>query len=178
MTAGHNPGQGAKGDIKACESRLGATRSPRFPTLAGRPRRPTLPFLQWWTQFGLSPHRVAWRSPRAQRMGVFIGLPVDGMWNARFDLQAGADIYHWGYLRSWLILSSQNDPRLGPQFQPPVWSVGGPISLCPRKARTYFQVPHLDMDHRSGLLSSEQWGLPWLSGPPVGMTPIVVILAS
>ena len=31
----------------------------------------------------------------------------------------------------WLILSSQNDPLLGPQFQPPVWSIGGPISLCP-----------------------------------------------
>ena len=36
----------------------------------------------------------------------------------------------------WLILSSQNDPLLGPQFQPPVWSIGGPISLCPQGART------------------------------------------
>ena len=31
----------------------------------------------------------------------------------------------------WLISSSQNDPLLGPQFHPPVWSIGGPISLCP-----------------------------------------------
>ena len=31
--------------------------------------------------------------------------------------------------RFWLILSSQNDPLLGPQFQPPVWSFGGPITL-------------------------------------------------
>ena len=36
----------------------------------------------------------------------------------------------------WLISSSQNDPLLGPQFQPPVWSIGGPISLCPQGART------------------------------------------
>ena len=36
----------------------------------------------------------------------------------------------------WLILSSQNDPLLGPQFHPPVWSIGGPISLCPQEART------------------------------------------
>ena len=36
----------------------------------------------------------------------------------------------------WLILSSQNDPLLGPQFNPPLWSIGGPISLCPQGART------------------------------------------
>ena len=36
----------------------------------------------------------------------------------------------------WLISSSQNDPLLGPQFHPPVWSIGGPISLCPHGART------------------------------------------
>ena len=36
----------------------------------------------------------------------------------------------------WLILSSQNDPLLGPQFHPLVWSIGGPISLCPQGAWT------------------------------------------
>ena len=36
----------------------------------------------------------------------------------------------------WLISSSQNDPLLGPQFHPPVWSIGGPISLCPQGAQT------------------------------------------
>ena len=36
----------------------------------------------------------------------------------------------------WLILSNQNDPLLGPQFNPPVWSIGGPISLCPQGALT------------------------------------------
>ena len=61
-------GNGTKGDIKGRESRLGVTRSPRSPTLDGRPRRPTLPFWQLWTQFGLSPRRVAWRSLRAKGM--------------------------------------------------------------------------------------------------------------
>ena len=46
VTASHNPGHGTKGDIKGCESRLGASISPRFPTLDGRPRRPILPFWQ------------------------------------------------------------------------------------------------------------------------------------
>ena len=31
----------------------------------------------------------------------------------------------------WLISRSQNDPILGPQFHPPVWSIGDPISLRP-----------------------------------------------
>ena len=47
----------------------------------------------------------------------------------------------WGYTiestpEFSLILSSQNDPLLGPQFHRPVWSIGGPISLCPWGART------------------------------------------
>ena len=69
-------------------------------------------------------------------MGVPVGLPVHRMLNDGSDLQARVEIYHWGYLHFWLILSSQNDPCLGPQFQPPAWSVGGPISLCPCEART------------------------------------------
>ena len=64
-------------------------------------------------------------------MGVYIKLLVGCMWIGRSDLQAGVKIYHWGYLRFWLILGNQNDPLLGPHFHPPpVWSVGGPISLC------------------------------------------------
>ena len=46
VTASHNPGHGTKGDIKGCESRLGASISPRLSTLDGRPRRPILPFWQ------------------------------------------------------------------------------------------------------------------------------------
>ena len=68
-------------------------------------------------------------------MEVYIGLLVDCIWNDRADLEAGVEIYHWGYPGFWLILSSQNDPLLGPQFQPPVWSIGGPISLCPWNVR-------------------------------------------
>ena len=50
MTASNNPGHGTKGDIKGRESRLGATQSPRFPTLDSRPRRPILPFWQLLTR--------------------------------------------------------------------------------------------------------------------------------
>ena len=71
------------------------------------------------------------RSLGAKSMGVSVGLPVDRMWNGGSDLQAGVEIYLWGYLRFWLILSSRNAPFLRPQFQLPVWSIGGPISLCP-----------------------------------------------
>ena len=69
-------------------------------------------------------------------MGVFVGLPVDGVWNGGSDLQAGVEIYYWEYPGFWLILSSQNDPLLGPQFHPLVWSIGGTISLCPQGAGT------------------------------------------
>ena len=53
------------------------------------------------------------------------------------------EIYHWGYPGFWLILSSQNDPLLGPQFHPPVFTqleVPGPASFpvghwpCPCRA--------------------------------------------
>ena len=78
----------------------------------------------------------------------------------------------------WLFLSSQNDALLGPQFHPPVWSIGGPISPCPQGARTQFQVVHSDISPRSCLLSCEPLALPWPGEPRVGMTPILVILAS
>ena len=68
-------------------------------------------------------------------------------------------------------------PVLDPIFTPPC---GQPAvsSLCPCGARTQFQVVHLDRGPRSRLLSCEPWGLPWLRGPPVGMTSILVILAA
>ena len=77
-----------------------------------------------------------------------------------------------------LILSSQNDPLLGPQFHPPVWSIGGPISLCSRGARTQFQVVHSDRGPSFSLLPCEPLALPWPGEPHVGMPPILVILAS
>ena len=52
-------------------------------------------------------------------MGVSVGLPVDRVWNGGSDLQAGVEIYYWEHPEFWLISSSQNDPLLGPQFQPP-----------------------------------------------------------
>ena len=64
-------------------------------------------------------------------MEVFIGLRVDGVWDGRSDLQAGVEIYYWEHTKFWLISSSQNDPILGPQFPPSVWSIGGPIPLSP-----------------------------------------------
>ena len=51
-------------------------------------------------------------------MGVAVGLLVDYVWNGRSDLQAGVEIYYWEHPEFWLILSSQNDPLLGPQFHP------------------------------------------------------------
>ena len=68
-------------------------------------------------------------------MGVIVKLLVDRVWNGRFDLQAGGEIYYWEHTKFWLISSSQNDPILGPQFPPSVWSIGGPIPLCPQEAR-------------------------------------------
>ena len=65
-------------------------------------------------------------------MGVSIGLPLDYAWNGGSDLQAGVEMNYWEHPVFWLISSSQNDPLLGLQFQPTVWSIGGPISLCPQ----------------------------------------------
>ena len=52
-------------------------------------------------------------------MEVYVALLVTGVWNGRSDLQAGVEIYHWEHPQFWLILSSQKDPLLGPQFHPP-----------------------------------------------------------
>ena len=111
-------------------------------------------------------------------MGVSVRHPVDRVWNGGSDLQAGVEIYYWEHPEFWLILSSQNDPLFGPQFHPPVWSIGGPISLYPWGAWTQFQVVHSDESLRSYLPPCEPLALPWLGEPRVGMTPIMVILAS
>ena len=111
-------------------------------------------------------------------MEVSVGLLVDRVWNGGSDLQAGVEIYYWEHPKFWLTSGSQNDPPLGPQFQPPVWSIGGPISLCPQGAWTQFQVVHSDISPRSCLLTCESLALPCLGEPRVGMTPFLVILAS
>ena len=111
-------------------------------------------------------------------MGVSVGFLVDCVWNGGSDLQAGVEIYYWEHPEFWLISSSQNDPILGPQFPPSVWSIGGPISLCPQGTRTLLEVVHSDMSPRSCLLTCESLALPWAGEPRVSMTPILVILAS
>ena len=111
-------------------------------------------------------------------MELSVGLPVNCVWNGEFDLQAGVEIYYWEHPEFWLISGSQNDPLLGPQLQPPVWSFGGPISLCPQRAQTQFQVVHSDISLGSCLLTCEPLALHWPGEPRVGMTPILVILAS
>ena len=111
-------------------------------------------------------------------MEVFVGLLVDCVWNGGSDLEAGVEIYYWEQPEFSLIPSSQNDPLLGPQFHLPVWSIGGPISLCPQRSRTQFHVVHSEESPRSCLLSCEPLALPWPGKPRVGMRPILVILAS
>ena len=69
-------------------------------------------------------------------MGVLVVLLVDCVWNGGSDLQAGVEIYYWEHPKFWLILSSQDDPILGPRFPPCVWAIGGPIPLSPQGART------------------------------------------
>ena len=109
--------------------------------------------------------------------------PLSDSWWIAYGMANPISKVAWRYTigstpKCWLISSSQNDPLLGPQFHPPVWSVGGPTSLCPQGARTQFQVVHSDIGPRSGLLSCELLALPWPGEPRVGMTPILVILAS
>ena len=66
-------------------------------------------------------------------MEVYVGLPVDGIWNGGSDLQAGVEIYHWWHPRFWLILSSQNDPLLNPNFIPPCGQLEAPYLYAHRK---------------------------------------------
>ena len=74
-------------------------------------------------------------------MEVSAEISVDGIWNGGSDLRAGVEIYHWGYPGFWLILSSQNDPLLGPQFHPP-------------PPRVVNWRPHISMPMRSPYLIS------------------------
>ena len=65
-------------------------------------------------------------------MGVFVGLWPDHVWNGGSDLQAGVEIYYWEHPRILKNFSvAKMTPFWDPNFTPPVWSIGGPISLCP-----------------------------------------------
>ena len=51
---------------------------------------------------------------------------LESWWNGRLDLQAGVEIYHWGYPGFWLILSSQTTPFGDPNFTPPCGQLAAP----------------------------------------------------
>ena len=64
-------------------------------------------------------------------MWAHIGLPLGPTPNVESRLQAIMEEYPWGYFHFWFILGYAKSPLLGPQFQPPMWSIGGPISQGP-----------------------------------------------
>ena len=66
-----------------------------------------------------------------QVMRAPIGLPWGPTLNAESCLQATMEIYPWECFRFPLVFGYAKTPLLRPQFQPSMWSVGGPISLCP-----------------------------------------------
>ena len=73
-------------------------------------------------------------------MGVLIGLPVDRVWNDGSDLQAGVEIYYREHPQFWLILSSQNDPFLGPQFHPPCGPLAAPYLYAHKELGPNFKL--------------------------------------
>ena len=78
-------------------------------------------------------------------MGVFVGLSLGGVWNGASDLQAGVEIYYWEHPQNFgSFRAAKMTPFWDPKFTPPVWSIGGPISLCPQgaglKSRLYTQI--------------------------------------
>ena len=63
-------------------------------------------------------------------------------------------------------------------FSPPCGQLAAPYSYAHKKLGPNFQVVHSDIGPRSCLLSCEPLALPWPGESRVGMTPILVILAS
>ena len=69
-------------------------------------------------------------------------------------------------------------PFWDPNFNPPCGQLAAAYLSAHEKAWTQFEVVHSDRGPRSCLLSCEPLALPWPGEPRVGMTPILVILAS
>ena len=82
-------------------------------------------------QFCLSPCHGPRRSLGAKYALTHIGLPLGPTRNVESHLYAIMEEYHLGYFQFWLIFGFAKTPLWGPQFQPPMWSIGGAISLCP-----------------------------------------------
>ena len=77
-------------------------------------------------------------------MGVSVGLLLGRIWNGGSDLQAGVEIYHWGYPGFWLILSSQMTPFRDPDFTPPCGQLAAPYLFAHREpgpnSKLYTQI--------------------------------------
>ena len=73
-------------------------------------------------------------------MGVFVGLPVDRVWNGGSDLQAGVEIYYWEHTEFWLISSSQNDPIWDPNFPLPCGQLAAPFLYAHREPGPNFKL--------------------------------------
>ena len=69
-----------------------------------------------------------------------LGLPVDRIWHGRSNLQAGVEIYYREHPQFWLILSSQNDPLLGPQFHPRCGQLAAPYLYAHKEPRINFKL--------------------------------------
>ena len=123
VTAGHNPGHGTKGDIKDCESRLGASISPRLPTLDWSTETTDFAILAFVGP-SLVHHHVA-RPMESLESQVHVSLSLDSEvdshmeWQIRSpswrgDIQLGVTP-DFGSFRS-----SQNDPPFwDPSLAPP-----------------------------------------------------------
>ena len=53
-------------------------------------------------------------------MAVFVGLPVDRVWNGKSDLQASVEIYYWEH------------PQILAHFEQPKWPPFGTLISPPR----------------------------------------------
>ena len=84
---------------------------------------------------------MAWRSSIAKGMGVFVGFPVDRVWNGGSDLQAGVEIYYWEHTKFWLISSSQIlTPFWDPNFPLPCGQLAAPFLYAHREPRPNFKL--------------------------------------
>ena len=73
-------------------------------------------------------------------MEVYVGLPLDRVWNGESDLQAGVEIYYWEHPKFWLISSIQNDSLWDPNFNPPCGQLAVPYVFAHKKTGPNFKL--------------------------------------